>query len=198
MRRLAVLLAFMLAALVGIAGVAPSASAATGVTINRISAPEVSPGAKVRIRPNVSTAGPVKVTKKYLSVYRAGSDKRIVKNRKSAKLGAGTYKVKTTVKYKTKKRTGGYTATRSATRWQRLVITTSTATCATTADAARVRTGDGKATVAATLHSQGRLDWTTTTDGIQHEHWRYTLCGSQVQWVWVTFENGRVTDAWVE
>lgn len=32
-----------------------------------------------------------------------------------------------------------------------------------------------------------------------HEEWRYTICGSDVQWVWVTFEDGVAADtAWIE
>ncbi|WGT47593.1 hypothetical protein [Tessaracoccus lacteus] len=47
----------------------------------------------------------------------------------------------------------------------------------------------------AKLHSHGRLDY---ADG-GHEDWRYTYCGSDVQWVWVTFEDGVAVDtAWIE
>jgi hypothetical protein len=42
------------------------------------------------------------------------------------------------------------------------------------------------------------LDWTSSENGIIHEHWRYPLCGSDVQWVWVTYQNGHVTDHWIE
>jgi hypothetical protein len=198
MRRLWVVVASMVVGLLAASAAPAPATAATTVTIHRISVPAVSPGAKATVRPNVSKVGPVKITKRYFSIYQTSTGKSIVKSKKSAKLAAGTYQVKTTVKYKIKKRSGGYTATKKKTRWQRLVVTTSTGTCATPADAARLRPGDSKATVAGTLHSAGRLDWSTTTGGIVHEDWRYTLCGSAVQWVWVTYENNQVTDSWVE
>ncbi len=132
-------------------------------------------GAKTTIRPKVSTAGPVKITKKYFSVYRTTTGKRTVHKRKSATLAAGTYTIKTTVKYKIKKRSGMYTRACTTTRWQNLTIATTTATCATPADAHTIRPGDTKTTVAQKRRSPGRLDWTSTEGRTVHEHWRCTL-----------------------
>ena len=198
MRRCLAVVIAVLFGLVGVAVAPVTATAATGVTIHRISAPAVVPGAKTTIRPNVSKVGPVKVTKKYFSVYRTSTGKRIVHKKGSATVGAGTYKIKTTVKYKIKKRSGKYTTTRTSTRWQKLTVATTTATCATPADAQTVRPRDTKTTVAQKLRSSGRLDWTSTENGVVHEHWRYTLCDSDVRWVWVTYENGHVSDYWIE
>jgi len=99
--------------------------------------------------------------------------------------------------YKIKKHSGEYTKTRTTTRWQKLAIATAAATCATPADAHTIRPGDTKTTVAQKLRSPGRLDWTSSENGIIHEHWRYPLCGSDVQSVWVTYQNGHVTDHWI-
>lgn len=198
MRRLVIAVVAMLCGVALVVGGAGSAHAATGVTINKISAPAVSPGAKVTVRPNISTVGSVKITKKFFSVYRSGSGQRIVLQKASALLGAGSYRVKTTVAYKIKKRSGKYGHTTTKTRWQTLVIATSTATCATAADADRLSPGDTKTAVDATLHSPGVLDWSQTEDGVLHEHWRYDYCGSEVQWVWASFDDGLLGDSWIE
>ena len=99
--------------------------------------------------------------------------------------------------YKIEKHSGEYTKTRTTTRWQKLAIATAAATCATPADAHTIRPGDTETTVAQKLRSPGRLDWTSSENGIIHEHWRYPLCGSDVQSVWVTYQNGHVTDHWI-
>jgi hypothetical protein len=169
------------------------AQAAQGATINTITAVPVPPGGKVRVTPNVSTAGKVVVTKRYFAIWNA-SGKKIVRKARSAWLAAGSYAVKTTVTYKVKKRSGGYYRAKTITRTQALVVTVSTANCATTADANRVKTGDTKKIVSWKLYSPGALDSTTGN----HEHWRYTLCDSTTQWVWVSYTKGKVKDVWVE
>jgi hypothetical protein len=172
---------------------AAPAQAATGATINTITAAPVPPGGKVRVTPNVSTVGKVVVTKKYFTIWNAAG-KKVAKKARSVWLAAGSYAVKTVVSYKVKKRSGGYYKARTITRTQALVVEVSTATCATTADADRVKTGDTKKVVSWKLYSPGALDSTSGT----HEHWRYTLCDSTTQWVWVSYTKGKVTDVWVE
>jgi hypothetical protein len=177
----------------GAAVAAAPAHAAPGATINIIAAAPVPPDGKVRVATKVSTVGKVVVTRKYFTVWNA-SGKKILKKAKSAWLAAGSYAVKTTVTYKAKKRSGGYYRARTITRTQALVVEVSTVNCATTADAGRVKTGDTKKIVSGKLYSPGSLDSVAGN----HEHWRYTLCDSTTQWVWVSYNQGKVTDVWVE
>lgn len=88
--------------LAGAAVAAAPAGAATAkptVTIGKIASVSVVEGATATIKPVVKTKGNVKVTSKTVTVTKDG--KTVAKNKKSAKLGAGTYTVTTTVKYKT-------------------------------------------------------------------------------------------------
>jgi hypothetical protein len=193
MRTRVAVVASLILGLVWTGAAAAPAHAATGATINTITAAPVPPGGKVRVTPNVSTVGKVVVTRKYFTIWNV-SGKKIVKKAKSAWLSAGSYAVKTVVTYKVKKRSGGYYKARTITKTQPLVVEVSTANCATTADAGRVKTGDTKKVVSWKLYSRGSLDSTSGT----HEHWRYTLCDSTTQWVWVSYTKGKATDVWVE
>jgi len=176
-----------------VAGAAAPAEAATGVTINKITAAAVPPGGKVKIAPKVSTVGEVKVTKKYFTI-RNSSGEKVVSKKTSAWLSVGRYQVKTTVTWNAKRRGGGYYPSQTTTRTQMVKVAVSTRNCATVADAKRVNTGDSEKVVSWKLFSAGTVDY---TDG-SHEHWRYTLCDSTTQWVWVSYATGKVTDIWVE
>lgn len=179
--------------LMSVAVAAAPAEAATGVTINTITAAAVPPGGKVKVAPKISTVGEVEVTKKYFTIWKSSGEK-IVSKKTSAWLSAGRYQVKTTVTWKAKKRSGGYYPSTTTTRIQTLKVAVNTANCATVADAKRVNTGDSAKVVSWKLFSAGTLDY---VDG-SHEHWRYTLCDSTTQWVWVSYTTGKVTDIWVE
>ncbi|WP_051259331.1 CAP domain-containing protein [Schaalia suimastitidis] len=78
------------------------------VTVKKIGTKKVASGKKVTVKANVKTSGKVKVTKRVITV-KQGS-KTLAKNKTSAKLKAGTYKVTTTVKYKVKVTKGGKSA----------------------------------------------------------------------------------------
>lgn len=91
------------------------------------------------VKPKVSKSGPVKISSSTLTI-KQGS-KTVAKDKTSAKVKAGTYSVKTTVKYKVKsKGTYGKTKTKSAT--QKLIITSARKNCATSADFAAIKTVD--------------------------------------------------------
>lgn len=80
-----------------------TAASPTSVTIKKIATLRLG-GAKTQtVKPRVSVGKNVKVTSKKLTVTKAG--KAVAKNRSSVKLAKGTYKVTTTVKYKTKSTT---------------------------------------------------------------------------------------------
>ncbi len=133
--RMKALIIVLLAPVVGLLAPA-TADAATGVTINRITVAPIAAGSKVTVRPALTVRGEVRIAKKYVTIWSAAGEK-IVSKKMSAKLGTGTYTVKTVVTF----------------------------------------------------------DY---VDGA-HEEWRYTVCGSDVQWVWVTFEDGVAADtAWIE
>ena len=193
MRTHIAVVASLILGLVWTGAAAGTADAATGATINTITAAPVPVGGQVKVKPNISTVGKVVVTRKYFTIWNAAG-KKIAKKAKSAWLVAGSYAVKTTLTYKVKKRSGGYYKAKTVTRTQGLVVETSTVTCATTADSQRVKTGDSKKIVSWKLYSPGALDYKAGT----HEHWRYTLCDSTTQWVWVSYIKGKVTDVWVE
>lgn len=78
---------------------ASAAAAKPTVTIGKIANKTVTKGKTTTVKPVVKTKGNVKVSSKTVTVTKAG--KSLAKNKKSAKLGAGKYKVTTTVKYKT-------------------------------------------------------------------------------------------------
>lgn len=84
---------------------------------------------------------------------------RIVSKERSARLGTGTYTVRTVVTYKAKNRSGGCYASKTVRRFETLKIRkAATCGCATSADASPVAIGDTRAEVDAKLHSHGRLD----------------------------------------
>lgn len=80
------------------AGAVP-AHAADTVTINKISSKTAPHKKSVTIKPLVKTSGKVRVDKKTLTVKKG--KKTVAKNKTSAKLKAGTYKVSTSVRYRT-------------------------------------------------------------------------------------------------
>ena len=80
---------------------AAPAQAASGVSIKKIAAKTAPYGGKVTISPSTKKKAKTKVISKRLTV-KQGS-KTIAKNKTSVKLAAGTYSVKTTVKYRTYK-----------------------------------------------------------------------------------------------
>ncbi len=131
-------------------------------------------GGRVKVAPNVSGVGAVTITSKYFTIWKSSGTK-IVSKKTSAWLSAGSYKVTTTVTWKVKKRSGGYYPSKTTTRTQPLVVAISTATCATTDDTKRVKTGDSKTVVSWKLYSAGSLEY---ADG-NHEDWRYALCGNR-------------------
>ena len=69
------------------------------VTIGKIAKKSVVKGKKATVKPVVKAKGNVKILSTTVTVTKAG--KAVAKNKKSAKLGTGVYKVKTTVTYKT-------------------------------------------------------------------------------------------------
>lgn len=82
--------------------VAPTASAAgDSVSIGKISQAKAPYGKKATVKPKVKKSGKVKVLSKTLTVKQRG--KTVAKNRKSAKLKPGTYRVTTKVKYRSYK-----------------------------------------------------------------------------------------------
>jgi hypothetical protein len=101
---------------------APAVAADTSVTIGKIPDKSVKGNAKVTVKPVVSKKAGVKIVSKLLSV--TGSGGVVVENKAKTKLSAGTYKVKTVVKYKIK-HDGSWSATRKVTRSQTLKITAS-------------------------------------------------------------------------
>ncbi|MDR3202443.1 MAG: hypothetical protein LBT54_04855 [Bifidobacteriaceae bacterium] len=76
-----------------------AAAKAGKAKIAKLKNPSVAKGKKAKVVPQVTLTGKAKVTSKKITVTRNG--KTVAKNKASAKLKAGTYKVKTTVKYKT-------------------------------------------------------------------------------------------------
>lgn len=123
--RLAVV-ALLSVSLAFLAAPSPSADAATKpVTVKRIADKTVASGKKATVKPNVATSGQVKVTSKKLTA-KSGS-KTVAKNKSSVALKAGTYRVTTTVKYKTYVLKSGkrkYSATKTTKLVQTLKITT--------------------------------------------------------------------------
>lgn len=100
-------------------------AAAKPVTINKIASKTVESGKSATVKPNVSTAGQVKVTSKKLTVKKGA--KTVAKKKSSVSLKAGSYSVTTTVKYKTYVIKGGkkkYAKTKTAKLSQTLVIKT--------------------------------------------------------------------------
>lgn len=92
-----------------------TAASPTSVTIKKIARVKLAGAKTETVKPHVSVGKNVKVTSKKLTVTKAG--KTVAKNRSSVRLAKGTYKVTTTVKYKT----------RSTTKTKKLVSDGSTA-----------------------------------------------------------------------
>lgn len=98
-----------------------SAQAASPVTINKIGTKTVAAGKKAVIKASVTRDYEGKVISKRITVKKAG--KTIAKNRISVRLGVGTYKVTTVVKYKTYSwNTYKWSKTKKKSRTQTLVI----------------------------------------------------------------------------
>lgn len=120
------LVALLSVSLAFLAAPSPSAEAAAApVTVKKISDKIVASGKKAVVKPNVATSGKVKITSKKLTV-KQGS-KTVAKNKSSVSLKAGTYKITTTVKYKTYVVVGGkrkYSKTKITKLAQTLKITT--------------------------------------------------------------------------
>jgi len=91
--RMKALIIVLLAPVVGLLAPA-TADAATGVTINRIMVAPIAAGSKVTVRPALTVRGEVRIAKKYVTIWSAAGEK-IVSKKMSAKLGTGTYTVKT-------------------------------------------------------------------------------------------------------
>lgn len=78
-------------------GAAP-AQAADTVTIKKISTKTAPYKKSVKVKPSVTSSGKVKISKQTLTIKKG--KKTVAKNKTSAKLKAGSYKVTTTVKYR--------------------------------------------------------------------------------------------------
>ncbi|MGC3992601.1 MAG: hypothetical protein QM779_00465 [Propionicimonas sp.] len=178
----------------GIGATVP-AQAATAVTVPTIAPAPVPAGGKVLVKARASVQGEVKIVTKWISVWNSAGT-RIVTRKKSAWLAAGTYSVRTVVKYRVRKANGSLSGVLQRQRRQAVEVATTTATCATAQDAERVRIGDTHTIVYWKLYSHGTLD----TRGSNYERWKYPLCGSDTQWVWVEFNaRGKSRDtAWTE
>ncbi|MCB0912257.1 MAG: hypothetical protein KDB60_11645 [Propionibacteriaceae bacterium] len=195
MRKPVLIVSSLILGLVWSGAATGTAQAAPVVTIPTISPAPVPTDGKVKVKAQVSTRGNVKIVKKWISVWNEDG-KRIAKHRRSTWLPAGTYTVKTLVKYRVRYRSGALSAIKKKVRRQSVVVETTTQTCATAQDAARVRIGDTEGIVYWKLYSHGTLDWKAA----DYERWKYALCGSDTQWVWVEYNAlGKVRDAaWVE
>lgn len=93
------------------------AKKAAPVTIRVIGNKKVSGSAKVTVKPSVKLAAGTKASSVRITVKKGS--RTVAKNVKSVRLGAGTYKVTTTVKYKVK----SSKATKTAKKTQTLKIT---------------------------------------------------------------------------
>lgn len=93
------------------------AKKAAPVTIRTIANKKVSGSAKVTVKPSVKLAAGTKASSVRITVKKGS--RTVAKNVKSVRLGAGTYKVTTTVKYKVK----SSKATKTASKTQTLKIT---------------------------------------------------------------------------
>ncbi len=95
----------------------------TSLAIKKIANPVAPVKGTVTVKPSVAAAGWVTVTSKVITVKQG--NKTVVKNKAKAKLKAGTYSVKTTVKYKNyvmedDKRI--HSSSKSTTKTQKLVV----------------------------------------------------------------------------
>ncbi|ROS27839.1 hypothetical protein [Cellulomonas sp. PhB150] len=83
-----------------VAPTAAQAASPTSVAISKIPTVKLAGAKSKTVKPKVKTGKNVKVSSKRLSVTKGGAS--VAKNKTSVKLAKGTYKVTTTVKYKTK------------------------------------------------------------------------------------------------
>jgi len=105
--------------LVATVGAVPADAATRSVTVHKIATKTASYQKSVKVSPNVTTKGKVKVDSKRLTVKKGKTT--VAENTSSVYLKAGTYKVTTTVKYryysvKTGKRSYGRTRTKTLTQ----------------------------------------------------------------------------------
>jgi hypothetical protein len=95
----------------------------TSLAITKIASPVAPVKGTATVKPSVSAAGWITVSSRVMTV-KQGS-KTVVKNKTKAKLKAGTYSVKTTVKYKTYAMEEGrrvYSTAKSTSKTQKLVV----------------------------------------------------------------------------
>ncbi|MFT4469797.1 hypothetical protein ACMX2H_07800 [Arthrobacter sulfonylureivorans] len=101
----------------------PTPAPETSLAIMKIASPVAPVNGTATVKPAVSTTGWVTVTSKVVTVKQG--NKVVVKNKTKAKLKAGTYSVKTTVKYKKYAMEDGtrvYASSKSTTKTQKLVV----------------------------------------------------------------------------
>ncbi|MGW6175308.1 sunset domain-containing protein [Arthrobacter sp. NPDC055138] len=101
----------------------PTPAPETSLAIMKIVSPVAPVNGTATVKPAVSTTGWVTVTSKVVTVKQG--NKTVVKNKTKAKLNAGTYSVKTTVKYKkyaVEDGTRVYASSKSTTKTQKLVV----------------------------------------------------------------------------
>ncbi|MEV7648805.1 hypothetical protein [Arthrobacter sp. NPDC089319] len=101
----------------------PTPAPVTSLSINKIATQVAPVNGSTTVKPAVSAAGWVTVTSKVMTVKQG--NKTVVKNKTKAKLKAGTYSVKTTVKYKTYTMEEGqrvYSSSKSTRETQKLVV----------------------------------------------------------------------------
>jgi hypothetical protein len=101
----------------------PTPALKTSLAIKKIASPVAPLKGTATVKPAVSTAGWVTVTSKVMTVKQG--NKTVVKNKTKAKLKAGKYSVKTTVKYKTYAMEDGqrvYSSSKSIAKTQNLVV----------------------------------------------------------------------------
>ena len=101
----------------------PTPASKTSVDIKKIASPVAPVKGTATVKPSVSTAGWVTVISKVITVKQG--NKTVVMNKTKAKLKAGTYLVKTTVKYKTYAMEDGRrvdSSSKSTTNTQNLVV----------------------------------------------------------------------------
>ena len=106
----------------------PTPAPETSVAIKNIGSPVAPVNGTATVKPTIAATGWVTVTAKTITV-KQGS-KTVLKNKKSAKLRAGTYSVATTVKYKTYTEADGqrvYSKLKTTSKTQKLVVRTAVA-----------------------------------------------------------------------
>lgn len=186
MKRVITLALTLVLAVGGSVAIAGPAQAATGVTIKTIPSKGVAHGGKTTIKPLVKTSGKVRISSKLLTV-KAGS-RTVASKKSSVRLGGGTYKVTTTVKYKVKAGKK-YGKVKTKKRTQSLRVTEAAPkprTCATYAEFQSVRfdfeypeyLGDPEAVVAAKLHNNGTVSSFSDYGDYTIFFKDYPVCGS--------------------